>query len=155
MASKISSSGITDGSRITAAQITQVTDALSGVSAYDITISGSLNLTGSSPVTGSFSGDGSSLIGVISSSHAVTSSYSVYAATALSSSYATTSSHATSGTGSFGGALSGTLTNSAGYITLTYVSESLEFASDLKAEEFGVPLGGLYRTGSNIKIRMS
>ena len=51
--------------------------------------------------------------------------------------------------------LSGTLTNSAGYITLTYVSESLEFASDLKAEEFGVPLGGLYRTGSDIKIRMS
>ncbi len=154
MASKISSSGITDGSRITAAQITQVTDALSGVSAYDITISGSLNLTGSSPVTGSFSGDGSSLIGVISSSHAVTSSYSVYAATALSSSYATTSSHATSGTGSFAGSLAGTL-NGTGYITLTQVSASLEYASDSAAGIGGVPLGGLYRTGSNIKIRMS
>jgi len=154
MASKISSSGITDGGRITAAQITQVTDALSGVSAYDITISGSLNLTGSSPVTGSFSGDGSSLIGVISSSHAVTSSYSVYAATALSSSYATTSSHATSGTGSFAGSLAGTL-NGTGYITLTQVSASLNYVTDVLAGAGGVPLGGLYRSGSYIKIRMS
>jgi len=154
MASKISSSGITDGSRITAAQITQVTDALSGVSAYDITISGSLNLTGSSPVTGSFSGDGSSLIGVISSSYAVTSSYSVYAATALSSSYATTSSHATSGTGSFSGSLAGTL-NGTGYIILTQVSQSLNYTTDASASAGGVPAGGLYRSGSYIKIMMS
>ena len=157
MANIITGSGITDGGRITAAQITQFTDALSGASAYDITISGSLNLTGSSPVTGSFSGDGSSLIGVISSSYATTSSYAVtasYASTGLSSSYAITSSHATSGTGSFAGALSGTL-NGTGYITLTQVSASLDYVTDALAGSGGVPLGGLYRSGSYIKIRMS
>ena len=46
----ISNSGITNGGRITAAQITQITDALTGAEAYDITISGSLNIN-TAPVT--------------------------------------------------------------------------------------------------------
>ena len=46
----ISNSGITNGGRITAAQITQITDALTGAEAYDVTISGSLNIN-AAPVT--------------------------------------------------------------------------------------------------------
>ena len=50
MANTISNSGITNGGRITAAQITQITDALTGAAAYDVTISGSLNIN-TAPVT--------------------------------------------------------------------------------------------------------
>ena len=97
------------------------------------------------------SAEGSGITGIISSSYAVTSSHSL---TGVSASYATTSSHATSGTGSFAGSLAGTL-NGTGYITLTQVSASLEYASDSAAGIGGVPLGGLYRTIRDIKIRMS
>ena len=156
MANSISSSGITNGSKIVAAHITQITDALSKASAYDIKISGSLVVTGSTDVVGtltatSMSAEGSGITGIISSSYAVTSSHSL---TGISASYATSASHATSGTGSFAGSLSGTL-NGTGYITLTQVSESLNYASDTLAGAGGVPLGGLYRSGSFIKIRMS
>lgn len=156
MANSISSSGITNGSKIVASHITQITDALSKASAYDIKISGSLVVTGSTDVVGtltatSMSAEGSGITGIISSSYAVTSSHSL---TGISASYATSASHATSGTGSFAGSLSGTL-NGTGYITLTQVSESLNYASDTLAGAGGVPLGGLYRSGSFIKIRMS
>ena len=50
MANTISNSGITNGGRITAAQITQITDALTGAEPYDVTISGSLNVN-TAPVT--------------------------------------------------------------------------------------------------------
>jgi len=40
-------------------------------------------------------------------------------------------------------------------IILPWVSESGEFASDLLAAAGGVPLGGFYRTGSDLKIRLS
>jgi len=156
MANSISSTGITDGSKIVASHITQITDAFSKVSAYDINISGSLIVTGSTDVIGtltatSMSAEGSGITGIISSSYAVTSSHSL---TGVSASYATTSSHATSGTGSFAGSLAGTL-NGTGYITLTQVSASLNYATDVLAGAGGVPLGGLYRSGSYIKIRMS
>jgi hypothetical protein len=42
-----------------------------------------------------------------------------------------------------------------GYVVLTEVSQSLEFADDTAAEVGGVPLGGLYRNGNDIKIRIS
>ena len=50
MASTISNTGITNGGRITADQITQVTNALTGTEAYNITISGSLNIN-NAPIT--------------------------------------------------------------------------------------------------------
>ena len=50
MAKTLSKTGISIGGSITAAQITQSIDALTGVSAFDITISGSLNLN-NAPVT--------------------------------------------------------------------------------------------------------
>jgi hypothetical protein len=41
-----------------------------------------------------------------------------------------------------------------GTFVLTHVSQSLNFASDVAAGIGGVPLGGLYRSGSFVKIRM-
>jgi hypothetical protein len=41
------------------------------------------------------------------------------------------------------------------YVILTNVSQSLEFEDDAAAELGNVPLGGLYRSGSFIKIRIS
>ena len=49
----------------------------------------------------------------------------------------------------------GSFLNNTGYIVLTEVSESLNFANDSAAQAGGVPLGGLYRNGSDIKIRIS
>lgn len=49
----------------------------------------------------------------------------------------------------------GSFLNNTGYIVLTEVSESLNFADDSAAQAGGVPLGGLYRNGSDIKIRIT
>tara|TARA_Y100000004_G_scaffold93646_1_gene104869 strand:- start:49 stop:804 length:756 start_codon:yes stop_codon:yes gene_type:complete len=49
----------------------------------------------------------------------------------------------------------GSFLNDTGYIILTEVSESLNYANDSAAQAGGVPLGGLYRNGSDIKIRIS
>lgn len=55
--------------------------------------------------------------------------------------------HANSFTGSF--------LNNAGYVILTEVSTSLNFTNDTDAGNAGVPLGGLYRNGNAIQIRIS
>jgi hypothetical protein len=49
----------------------------------------------------------------------------------------------------------GPLNHSAGAVILTKVSESLNFANDIVAASGGVPLGGLYRSGNDIKIRIT
>ena len=49
----------------------------------------------------------------------------------------------------------GPLNHSAGAVVLTKVSESLNFANDIVAASGGVPLGGLYRSGNDIKIRIT
>jgi hypothetical protein len=54
MALNLSTTGIVDGQIITAAQITQSIDALTGTAAYDITISGSFSLTGGTTGSGTF-----------------------------------------------------------------------------------------------------
>jgi hypothetical protein len=59
---------------------------------------------------------------------------------ALSSSYALTSSYLNP------------VTN--GYVILTQVSQSLNYADDTEAAAGGVPLGGLYRNGNFIAIRI-
>lgn len=48
---------------------------------------------------------------------------------------------------------SGTTVN--GFIVLANVSSSLDFANDAAADAGGVPLGGLYRNGNFVMIRMS
>jgi hypothetical protein len=42
-----------------------------------------------------------------------------------------------------------------GYVVLTQVSQSLNFADDTAAAAGGVPLGGIYRNGNFILIRLS
>ena len=64
-----------------------------------------------------------------------------YALTATSSSYAATASYLNP------------ITNS--YVVLTQVSQSLNFVDDAAAEAGGVPLGGIYRNGNFILIRLS
>jgi hypothetical protein len=51
-------------------------------------------------------------------------------------------------------ALTGSYTQT-GFTTLTTVSQSLNFANDAAAAAGGVPLGGLYRSGNFILIRLS
>jgi len=55
--------------------------------------------------------------------------------------------HANSFTGSF--------LNNTGYVVLTEVSTSLDFTNDTDAGNAGVPLGGLYRNGNAIQIRIN
>jgi|TARA_X000001388_G_scaffold18752_2_gene12173 hypothetical protein len=49
----------------------------------------------------------------------------------------------------------GQVKQSAGAVILTKVSESLNFTNDTNAADGGVPLGGLYRNGNDIKIRIT
>ena len=73
-----------------------------------------------------------------SASYALTASYVL---NAVSSSYAATSSYLNP------------VTN--GYVVLTQVSASLNFVDDASAAAGGVPLGGLYRNGNFILVRIS
>jgi len=81
----LSNSGISSGSIVETAHITQIIDAFTGVEEYDITLSGSLALTGSL----SFDMIPNNIQGTSSTS--TTSSYSI---SSLSSSFAYTSSKA-------------------------------------------------------------
>jgi hypothetical protein len=74
MALTLSKTNIATGDTIQASQITQSVDALTGTTAYDITISGSLTVTGSIKVNGSITG---SLFGT--ASYAATASYATNA----------------------------------------------------------------------------
>jgi hypothetical protein len=49
----------------------------------------------------------------------------------------------------------GPTTISNGYVILSQVSQSLNFSDDAAAAIGGVPLGGLYRNGNFIAIRIS
>jgi len=49
----------------------------------------------------------------------------------------------------------GSFLNDTGYVVLTQVSQSLNFTDDSAAQAGGVPLGGLYRNGNTIQIRIS
>jgi len=83
MANTLSKTGITDNSTIRVWHVTQSIDAFTGTEAYDITLSGSLEIQGPTnltlPVTGTL---------ITSASYAVTSSYSLTGLTASNTSYA-------------------------------------------------------------------
>ena len=96
MSFTLSKANIALGNTIQPADVSQSVDALTGLYAYRITISGSLNLTGST-VTGStanFAQVTASLFGT--GSWAVSSSYAISSSRAVSSSYAIGSTTATS-----------------------------------------------------------
>lgn len=117
-----------------------------------------------------------SISNVVSSSYSITSSYSsksvtasYYGGSVTSASYSLTSSFsnlsnnsllfnstsstvfATTGSNAF----NGIQTISNGYVILSQVSSSLEFVDDNAAALGGVPLGGLYRNGNFILIRIT
>jgi hypothetical protein len=73
--------------------------------------------------------------------NADTATTASYALTATSASYALTSSYLNPIT--------------TGYVVLTQVSQSLNYADDAAAAAGGVPLGGLYRNGNFIAIRIA
>jgi len=96
MSKTLSKANIAQGNTIQPADVSQSVDALTGLYSYDITISGSLNLTGST-VTGStanFAQVTASLFGT--GSWAVSSSRSVSSSRALAANSATTADSATS-----------------------------------------------------------
>jgi hypothetical protein len=51
--------------------------------------------------------------------------------------------------------ITGSLTQNNGYVVLTQVSQSLNYVDDTAAAAGGVPLGGIYRNGNFILIRLS
>lgn len=81
MALTFSKTGITDGSTIQSAHVTQSIDAFTGTYAYDVLLSGSFVMTGSFLYTGSMS-----LSGSISSKNGFTGSLSGQATSAISAS---------------------------------------------------------------------
>jgi hypothetical protein len=83
MAQTLSTSGIVTGQDVQAWHVTQSIDAFTGVSDFDIRVSGSFTLTGSLKVDGNVSGITSQ-----SSSFAITSSYANLVNVANSSSFA-------------------------------------------------------------------
>jgi hypothetical protein len=86
MANTLSKTGIVDNSTIRVWHVTQSIDAFTGVSAYNITLSGSLNIEGplnlDSPVTGNL---------ITSASYVATSSYALTSISASNTSYASAS----------------------------------------------------------------
>ena len=51
--------------------------------------------------------------------------------------------------------ITGSLTQNSGFVVLTQVSQSLNYVDDVAAAAGGVPLGGIYRNGNFILIRLS
>jgi hypothetical protein len=173
-ASTISANKITGSLHGTASQAVSSSYA-SSATVFPFTgsaiISGSLRVTGSLNTTGSFivttTGTefqvlpGGTIIGNTSTDlHSVTGSLKVlgsitgslfgtaslaqtasFVLNAVSASFATTASYLNP------------ITN--GYIVLTQVSASLNFVDDTAAAAGGVPLGGLYRNGNFILVRIS
>jgi len=121
---------------------------------------GSIN-TGSFATTGSNSFNGNQTVtGSVTATTGFTGSLlgtASFATTATSASFATTATSA-----SFASNV-GTLTNLTvtdtgsfnGFVVLSQVSASLDFADDTAAAAGGVPLGGLYRSGNFILIRLT
>lgn len=136
---------IVPGGLISASFVSDLYNVLTG-NVYDtIQLSGSLNVTGSiigTVTTASFALNSQSSI---TASHALTYTETDPIFTSKSGSYATTGSNTFTTTQ--------TITSSS--IVLTQVSSSLNFVNDTAAAIGGVPLGGLYRSGSFILIRLS
>jgi hypothetical protein len=119
MANILSKSGITTGNTVETWHVTQSIDAFLGEEAYDIILSGSLNVVGPTIVEGSLTVTGSifgtpGILNILSASfsqfsqqsfQSISSSYSrtsSFSETSISSSYAVTASYALNGEGGSG-----------------------------------------------------
>jgi hypothetical protein len=157
MALTLSKTNIATGNIITAAEVSQSVDAFTGAVAYDITLSGSLQLTGSvksrNGYTGSLQGTASIAVSssyalsssyAVSSSRAVSSSYAISSSRAVSSSYALTSTTATSADSvspvsydNGGGVTQATFNFVAGRVALTSGVGSSSVFSELTGKNIG------------------
>jgi hypothetical protein len=115
-----------------------ITQTLSGLS--DVAISGPTDHQPFAYDTTAGKWTNQSAISASLHGNADTATTASYALTATSASYALTSSYLNP------------VTN--GYVILTQVSQSLNYADDTAAAAGGVPLGGLYRNGNFIAIRI-
>ena len=93
MAIKLSKTGITTGQTVETWHVTQSIDSFTGVEAYDISLSGSFNMTGS--INGQ-----PGIVNMLSASYSLNSLSSSNSTNSLSSSYALTASYALNGGGS-------------------------------------------------------
>lgn len=112
----------------------------SGSTKFGDTLDDAHNFTGSLIVTGSTTIIGNSTYNgdtIVTGSNTVSGSLSV------------------TGGATFSNTGSNTATIENGYVILTEVSQSLDFANDTAAAAGGIPLGGLYRNGNFIQIRVS
>jgi hypothetical protein len=89
MANTLTQIGIETGNTVEAYHVSQSIDAFTGAEAYDITLSGSFNMTG--PINGE-----PGLINPLTASYAITSSYVLSSSYAVSASYVLSSSYAVS-----------------------------------------------------------
>jgi hypothetical protein len=93
-------------------------------------------------------------------SSSISASYALTASHALNVTSINTGSFITTGSNSITQNISGSLNITGsftqnGFVVLTQVSRSLNFGDDSIAAANGVPLGGLYRNGNVIAIRIS
>ena len=140
------------GSNLTSTQ--DCTTFVNNLSAA-LAVSASGNITGN---TGSFNRlevdnltfDGSSISAPGGSPVVIDDDVYVYGDLNLQSNNLTDVDTITANTGSFNGGLT-----SNGFVVLSQVSESLNFEDDTAAAAGGVPLGGLYRSGNFIVIRLT
>ena len=112
----------------------------SGSTKFGDTLDDAHNFTGSLIVTGSTTIIGNSTYNgdtIVTGSNTVSGSLSV------------------TGGATFSNTGSNTATIENGYVILTEVSQSLNFADDAAAAAGGIPLGGLYRNGNFVQIRVS
>jgi hypothetical protein len=112
----------------------------STVSGYAIVSKGS-GITAQNALTASYALTSSVASTATSASYALNATTASYAVNATSASFAATSSYLNP------------IQNS--YVILSQVSASLNFADDAAAAAGGVPVGGLYRNGNFILIRIS
>jgi hypothetical protein len=141
MSFTLSKANIALGNTIQPADVSQSVDALTGLYAYRIAISGSLNLTGST-VTGStanFAQVTASLFGT--GSWAVSSSYAISSSRAISSSYAISSSLAVSSSYAIGS----TTANSA--TSADTVAGQYEIGAGIQTEKFKIIAGKIALSG--------
>jgi len=138
MAKTFSKIGVATGQKVKPFHVSQSIDAFTGIDAYDISLSGSFNMTGSingepgviNPLTASyamFAPSASYALSALSASYAISASYEIikevssshanFADNAGSASYADTASFAQSGNGIFSGSFSGSFSGDGSGLT--------------------------------------
>jgi len=143
MAKSLSKTGITTGNTVKAGHITQSIDAFAGTEAYDVVLSGSLNVTGS--ITGE-----PSIINLLTSSYSMNVLSSSYSTTALSSSHSTTALSSSYSTTALSSSYSTTALSSSYSTTASYALNAGGSNTSKLHLTFTDPNGGSYVSGRTL-----